>query len=332
MRRRKFENQNHHCGRTAGENAITRVPMVAPDFTIAKIQSYIRRSIKNFDTINYIYAVSEDGKLRGVISIKDLYRLPGIKKISSLISKQKIFLVKSDTGREEAANLALTHNIKAVPVLENGKFIGVIPNDKVLSILHKEFNEDILRLAGVHDGHLVYDNVLEIPFWVAIRHRLPWLFIGLFGGIFAAEIIGFFEATLERNLILAAFIPLVVYMADAVGTQLEAFVIRDFVIFRKLNFVKYFFKQLLIVFAISVILGLVLMVASIILYKDWKISWILAVAIIGASISSLFTGLVVPFIFRRMKLDPANASGPIATIIQDILSVLVYFLVANLIL
>jgi magnesium transporter len=329
MKKEEILKNRNFCGKTAGGNAILRVPVVAPGFSVAQAENYIRRSIKSFDTINYIYVVDEKEKLRGVISIKDLYRLPAKKIIGSLIKKQKIIAVRAEAGREEAANLALQHNIKAVPVLENGKFIGIIPNDKVLSILHREFHGNILQLAGVHKEHLLYDNVLEIPFLIAIRHRLPWLFIGLLGGIFAAGIIGFFEETLERNLILAAFIPLVVYMADAVGTQLEAFIIRDFAIYKKLDFFRYFFKQFLIVSAISVILGVVLAIVSAILYGDWKISWVLAVAIIGASMSSLITGLVVPFIFRRMKLDPANASGPIATIIQDILSVLIYFLIAT---
>lgn len=329
MRGKKFENSKHYCGKIAGENLTARAPIVASGFTVAQTENYIRKSIKNFDTINYIYIVDGGGKLRGAISIKDLYRSPAKKKVGDLIKKQKIISISAGASCEEAANLALAHNIKAVPVLEKGKFIGVISNDKVLSILRHEFHEDILRLAGVHKEHLLYDNVLEIPFLVAIKHRLPWLFIGLMGGIFAAGIVGFFEETLSRNLILAAFIPLVVYMADAVGTQLEAFVIRDFAIYRKLNFFRYFFKQFLIVSAISAILGLVLAIASAILYGNFKISWILAVAIIGASMSSLLTGLVAPFLFRRMKFDPANASGPIATIIQDILSVLIYFLIAN---
>lgn len=329
MRRKIFENQNHRCGKTAGGQAINRVPIVPPKFSIAQVQNYVRQSIKNFDTINYIYIVDGKEKLRGVISIKDLYCLPAKRIIGNLIKKRKIIWAKADATREEAANLAIIHNIKAVPVLENGKFIGIIPNDKILSILHREFREDVLCLAGVHKEHLAYDNIFEIPLEIAIKHRLPWLFIGLLGGIFVAGIVSFFEETLSRNLILAAFIPLVVYMADAVGTQLEAFVIRDFAIFRKLDFVRYFFKQFLIVSTISAILGLVLAIISAILYNDIKISWVLAVAIIGASMSSLLTGLVIPFIFRRLRLDPANASGPIATIIQDILSVLIYFLIAN---
>jgi magnesium transporter len=327
-----LENQNHHCGRTAGGNAISRAPVVASGFTVGQTENYIRKSIKNFDTINYIYIVDEKEKLRGVISIKDLYRLPKNKKIADLIKKQKIISVKAEASREEAANLAFQHNIKAVPVLQNGKFIGIIPNDKVLSILHKEFHEDILQLAGVHKEHFLYDNVLEIPFLIAIRHRLPWLFVGLIGGILTAEIIGVFEKTLEKNLALAAFIPLVVYMAGAVGTQLEAFIIRDFAVFRKLDFVRYFFRQFLIVFTMSAILGLALGTISIILYGDAKISWVLTAAVVSASVSSLFTGLMVPFIFRRMKFDPANASGPTAMIVQDILSVLIYFLIANAIL
>ena len=161
-----------------------------------------------------------------------------------------------------------------------------------------------------------------------IKHRLPWLVLGLMGGIATSHIVSSFEEVLQKNLILAAFIPLIVYMSDAVGDQMEAFVIRDLAI-HKLNFIKYIGRQFLITAFIALLLGTVLFIYTVISQKDPKIALVLSTALFTSTTSSVFTGLVLPLIFNKIHLDPANASGPIATIIQDLLSVTIYFSVAS---
>ena len=176
------------------------------------------------------------------------------------------------------------------------------------------------------------DNVMRMSTKTALIHRTPWLLIGLFGGIFSAKIVEFFETTLQRNIILAAFIPLIVYMADAVGTQMESFIIRDAAIHPKLNFTKYLFKQIFVVSMMGVLISGSLFLISLYLYNNVSVSLTLALSLFFAILSSVVTGLIIPFLFERTRLDPANASGPIATIIQDILSVSIYFFIASVIL
>ncbi|OGD86068.1 hypothetical protein A2164_00550 [Candidatus Curtissbacteria bacterium RBG_13_35_7] len=173
------------------------------------------------------------------------------------------------------------------------------------------------------------DDVMKIPLNKSIKHRLPWLFIGLTGGLFAAHIIDAFDKVLKQNLILAAFIPLIVYMSDAVGTQMEAFAIRDFAIHPQRKFFRYFLKHLLITFTIASILGLFLFLYSFIVYKNLLLGFVLAFSMSFSILSSVVTGLFLPLIFNKLHFDPANASGPIATIIQDILSVIIYFSIAS---
>lgn len=180
--------------------------------------------------------------------------------------------------------------------------------------------------------HDAFDHVLRLPIHTSILHRLPWLIIGLAGGIFAAGIIGSFEEILSRYFVLAAFIPLVVYIADAIGTQVEAFVIRDFAFARKFSFVRYFFRQAIIVAILGSILGAFLFGVTYLMYGSISISIVLGIALFAASLSALVSGLVIPFLFRKVLADPANASGPIATIIQDVLSVTIYMTVAVLLL
>lgn len=309
----------------------TRIPVVPLNYTLGETAESLKKDIRKFDSIDYIYVLNSEKKLRGVFSIKALSRRSPNTHVKELIEGQDIATITPLTEQEEAANLCIKRGFKAIPIVtETGEFLGVIPHDGITAILYKELREDMLRLAGVHEAHSEYDNILEIPFTRALKHRIPWLFIGLGGGLIVAKIIGSFEAILEKNLILAAFIPLVVYLADAVKNQLEVFAIRDFAIFRRLDFSQYFFKQLMVVLSISLLLASTLTIVSWILYRDQKIALILGTAVSSATLSALITGLCVPYLFRKIKLDPANASGPIGTIIQDTLSILIYFTTASL--
>jgi magnesium transporter len=177
------------------------------------------------------------------------------------------------------------------------------------------------------------DDEIHISIFKALKHRLPWLLLGLLGGIFSAQIIeAGFEKVLKDNLILAAFIPLIVYMADAVRTQTESFIIRDSAMHPRMRLPKYFIKQLLIISVISLILSGGLFAFSVYEYSSIKIAATLAISLFMAIISSVTTGLLVPIIVEKLHIDPANVSGPIATIIQDIISITIYFIVASQIL
>ena len=136
--------------------------------------------------------------------------------------------VRTSTDQERVAHLALKYNIKAVPVVsKDHTFLGVVPSDKILEILNREHTEDVLRFAGVRHKHSpVQDVLLDQSPLTHVKSRLPWLVIGLLGGVLAAFVIGIFEETLAHELLLAAFIPAIVYMADAVGSQTQMLFVR----------------------------------------------------------------------------------------------------------
>ena len=176
------------------------------------------------------------------------------------------------------------------------------------------------------------DDIQKLSVAESVQRRIPWLMIGLLGGLAAAGIISSFEEIISQNLFLASFIPLIVYISDAVGSQMEAFAIRDFALHTKLKFHAYFLKQFVVVSIISIVLGIVLFIVSLMLKQDPTVSVVLSVSLFLAIISSITTGLLIPYIFNKINLDPANASGPIATVIQDILSIIIYFNVAHFLL
>jgi magnesium transporter len=162
-----------------------------------------------------------------------------------------------------------------------------------------------------------------------LKTRLTWLFIGLLLSVGIAELIKGFENTLQENLILASYIPMVVYMSDAVGTQMEAMIIRSLHKKGKFNFLKFLRQQALIVAAVSVIIGAAAYLIVSVLNDSQSLGLVVGISLICGILTSLFTGTVLPYLFWKLHNDPAEASGPIATAIQYLFSVILFFIFAQ---
>ncbi len=323
---------NHLPKDSVGHIMTDRVPVVTPTQTVASVRQLLRDRVDQFDSVNYLYCLDQNRKLLGVISIKELLAQTDQTTMRDCMNTQLV-TVRPHTHQEHMMYLALKHNLKAMPVVdEQHHWLGTVTNDQLMKIIYEEAHEDMLHLAGLHHAQAAFDNIQTLSLWQALRHRLPWLLIGVSGGLVAAGIIGVFEKTLTQHVVLAAFIPLVVYVADAVGTQMEAYIIRDLATTDQLKFFRYFMKQLGVIFWIGLIASALVFIVSWLWYREPKISGVISLTLIVAIVSSVFTGLVIPYLFSRLKFDPANASGPVATILQDIISVVVYFAIAQLLL
>lgn len=296
----------------------------------AKVEEILKLFLnkKHFESISYVYVLDDD-KLAGQLKIEELIKSDKNEEIIKLIKKEHNVSVSPEKELRQVALKAMAHDLTALPVVdESGKFLGAITTDTTLKTLDSKAVAQILRHGGINISHQpdIYTTTIK----TSLKHRLPWLLAGLIGGIATAGIISGFEKTLEQNLVLAIFIPLIVYMADAIGNQMEAFVIRDLDKSSDFNFKKYIGKQLEVVGIIALILSIIIFIFSLISFDSMKLSFVIAVGLFCASISSVITGVMIPFIFSKLKLDPADASGPIATIIQDFSSLLIYFTIATI--
>jgi len=313
---------------TAGRLAISAVPVVRPDKKITEVTKWLEQDIHKFESINYIYVVDSTGKLVGTLSIKDTLRQAADALVGTVMKKELV-VAYPHTHQERMALLALKNNLKAIPVVDKqGFFVGVVPSDTILSVLYTESQEDAMHLAGV-PSISARETVIDLPMKSLLLHRLPWLLLGLLGGVLAAEIVGLFESTLQKNIILAAFIPLMMYMGGAVLAQTQAFFIRDLALNPQLNFRKYFFKQLSVVLIIALSISAAMVIIGFLRYQDLTIIRIIPVALGGVIFSTMITSLLIPYLFYRFRFDPADGSGPIATVIQDLMGVIIYFLIAG---
>lgn len=309
---------------------VGNVPVAGSEDTIGEMESLLLQKAKEFETINYIYVTDRENKLLGVASVKEIFASPKNTKISQVMEKELV-TVHPHTHQETAAVLAIRRNLKAIPVVDaENCFLGVLPSDAILNILHEEHVEDLMRFAGIHSFQDQAKNIIKASVWVHIKKRLPWLILGLLGGVAAAGVVSFFEESIKTQLVLAAFIPLIVYMADAVGTQTETIYIRSLALEHNLNTAKYILREIKIGLSIGVVLGVIISVISYWWGGSAVIGIILGLSIFITNLVAVIVAMFLPWLFSKFRLDPAFASGPFATVIQDILSLVIYFVIAQM--
>lgn len=315
---------NSYPKESAGKKATTNVPICHTKDSIKDVRARIVKNADDIETFNYIYVLDDEKKLKGVFSIKKIFSKQDNLFAEEVMDKNIVF-AHPYTDQERVAVLAIKNNIKAVPIIKkDGTFLGVVPSDIILDILHQEHTEDMLLSAGIYKK----DNLLDASAKTLAKIRLPWLIVGLFGGILAAQIITYFEATISERIILASFIPLILYVSNAVAIQTQTLYIRNLAIstFSQKN---YFLKELKISLVIGSVLALIVFLISTIMFKDLIIAGILGASILLTIITAIFMATAITWILFRIKLDPALGSGPFGTIIADITSLLIYFLVAS---
>ena len=307
----------------------TRSAIIPESYTVAEAIADLRTKSEEWDSLQYLYIVDHEGVLVAVMSLHQLFREPDDRLVLDF-AERDLVVVYPDTDPEQAALKALHRGIREIPVVDTaGKIVGVLTGDSLMAILDQESVENILKFGGILSP-ISLDRYQSLK--VSLTARLPWLLIGLIGGFGTAFIGQFFEAVLEQTILLALFIPLMVYMADATGAQMQAFMIRDLATQKDFQFWSYLGMQGLVILSLAITLSILLWGGSLVLYGQPMISLVLGLALFVAILSSIFSGIIVPYVFFQLKQDPANASGPIGTIIQDTGTIVIYFLIAQAIL
>ncbi len=307
---------------TAGEHVATRVPVATPGERVGDVRRALEG--RRFDTMAAV-AVSDRGLLVGLIRMEDLMAAPTDAPIREVMDVAPP-LVGPGVDQEVAAWQAVQHGESVLAVAdEQGRFLGLVPPQRMLAVLLWEHEEDMARLGGfLHDAAAARRASRE-PVLRRFWHRLPWLVVGLLGALLAAVIVGSFEEGLKRNVALAFFIPGIVYMADAVGTQTETLIIRGLSVGVPVGEVvrRELLTGVLVGLAVSVVF------LPVALWRwDSDVALAAALALLAACSTATVVAMALPWLLDRMGKDPAYGSGPLATVIQDLASILIYFAVA----
>jgi magnesium transporter len=263
------------------------------------------------------------GFFAGMVTYSRLLTSPGYALLKD-IAESNPAVAAPDDDQELVASRALAAGVFAVPVLDaDGRLLGVVPPHALLRILRREHEEDMNRFVGIVKNGEQARNAIEGALVQRVMHRLPWLLVGLGGSMFATWLMAGFEDTLRAQLAVAFFVPAVVYLADAIGTQTEAVAVRG-LSFSTVSLLRLLQGELLTGVAIGLILAAVIFPSVWLFFADVRLAAAVASAVVIAGACASSIGLLLPWWLSRAGADPAYGSGPLATILQDLLSLMTY--------
>jgi magnesium transporter len=310
---------------TAGALMAKELVKVYETWTVAGCMRRIRGQAKEVTRVHSIYVVDKEDKLVGRLSLKDLIIAKSDQQIAD-ISKAKVDAVNVHEDDEEVAKIMAKYDLEAIPVVDdNNVLLGRITIDDIVDVLKEEAEKDYQMAAGLTQDVDSDDSILELT-----KARLPWLFLGLIGGVGAFLIMGLFEHTFKENAVLFFFTPLIAAMAGNVGVQSSAIIVQGLAnndVKGSIN--SRLIKEMLLAALNGFILALFLFVF--VWIYEGKINTALAISssLVIVIIVAGLIGTFVPLFLNKRGIDPAIATGPFITTSNDIFGILIYFLIAK---
>lgn len=307
-----------------GVHSTARVPVVSPAQSVAEARGYMVG--KTFDSVEEI-VVLDRRRLVGLLAASRLLEAPGDALIGDLADPDPVAIRAGESEEGAALRMVRREQSNLAVVGDDGTFVGLVPSHRLIGRLLAEHDEDAARLGGYLASSGRARLAAEEPIKRRLLHRLPWLLVGLVGAMASAVLVGSFEAQLDEVVLLAFFLPAVVYMADAVGTQTETLLIRG--MSADIDVRKVIRRELVTGVLIGVLVGLVFVPFALLGWGDADVALAVGLALFASCSIATSVATVLPRLLARFGSDPAFGSGPLATIVQDLLSIAVYLAIAT---
>lgn len=315
---------------TAGAVMTKEFIYLTTDQTVKEVLTQLRQVGKDAETIYYMYVVDKEMKLKGVLSLRDLILSSEEEKVENLMSTQ-VISVPIGEDQEDVAKLIQEYDLLAVPVVHtDNTIVGIVTVDDVMDILEAEVTEDFQEFSAIKPSEDEEPSIFQTA-----KARIPWIVILIFLGLITAGLISSFEETLQSVVALAAFIPIIMDSAGNVGTQSLAVAVRELSLEngKKKGLVKdtikrEFFSGLLIGLAAAI----TIMILVVVLYQNVLLAFVIGVSMVLTLSVSSVVGALVPIVATKLNIDPAIASGPFITTINDAMGLFIYFSMATFLL
>ena len=313
---------------SAGGLMAKELVKVNENWTVLKCVREMRAQAEEVTRVHSIYVVDDNDKLKGRLSLKDLL-ITSTKTAISEVYIPKVDFVNVHDNLDEVSNKMRKYDLEAIPVIDNnGVLLGRITIDDIVDVIKEEADKDYQLAAGLTQDVEADDSILQLT-----KARLPWLFLGLLGGVGAFLIMVMFENTFDENAVLFFFTPLIAAMAGNVGVQSSAIIVQGLAnddVKGSIN--SRLVKEMLLAALNGVVLALVLFVF--VWFYEGKINTALAISVslVAVIIVAGLIGTFVPLFLNKRGIDPAIATGPFITTSNDIFGILIYFMIAKLIL
>lgn len=303
--------------------------IMAKEFVAVHLQSTVDQAIQEIrakaeevEDIYYLYVVDQFDKLVGVARLKDLILAKGDTKISAIMDRD-VISVTTDVDQEAVANIARRYDLVSIPVIDKfGRLIGRITFDDVADVMEEEASEDIQRMAGITDE----EEFREKSIFRISQVRLPWLLVGFSGELVSAYILHHFEASLDQIIVAAFFIPIIMAMGGNAGIQSSTIMVRGIATgeIGLYDIRRRLLREIFVSLLNGFLCGLLLFLVVTFWLKLPRFGFILASVLMLVILNASFVGAIVPVILRKIKIDPAIATGPFITTSNDVLGLLIY--------
>ncbi|HYW94051.1 MAG TPA: magnesium transporter [Bacteroidales bacterium] len=312
---------------TAGGLMAKELIRVNENWNIMTALKEMRKQAGEVDEVFYVYVVDDDGILHGTLSLKKLLLATPQQRIKGLY-KPDVISVRTNAGSEEVASIMSKYDLVVLPVVDSiGRLMGRITIDDIVDVIQEEAERDYQMASGISADVEPTDSP-----WMLTRARIPWLLIGLLGGIFVALVISRFETDIKINPQMAFFIPLIAAMAGNVGIQSSAIIVQSIAAntpgiertARKLA------REFLVALMNGVVLGGLIFVYNFFTTDTLALTFTVSLSLFGVIMFASLFGTLIPLLLHKVKLDPALATGPFITTMNDIMGLVIYFLVGRM--
>jgi magnesium transporter len=311
---------------TAGRLMTNRFVWIRDYYTVRDAVGKLKSFAEYAETINYLYVVDQHRRLVGVISYRDLLLADADERVHNIMY-ERVISVPDTEDQEEVARMIQRYDFLAIPVVDEEKIlVGIVTVDDIIDVFIQEANEDIEKLSA--SGKTID---FDTKAFVAAYRRLPWLILLLFIGLISGSIISGYEGTLHKVVALTYFMPMISGMTGNTGTQSLAVVVRGLATndLDKKDILRVIMRE----FAVGLIIGVICGILISIIAYVWQGNAILGL-VVGSSlfftlIIGTLAGTIIPVCLYKMKIDPAIASGPLITTLNDIFSLFIYFGIAS---
>ncbi len=311
---------------TAGGLMAKELIAVNENWDVNQCIEEIRKQAEEVDEIYSVYVIDDDNILKGFLSLKKLIISSPKAKIANLC-EDDIMSVRTDMPSEDVANKMEKYDLVAVPVVDDiGRLTGRITIDDVVDVIREEAEKDYQMASGISEDVESSDSAL-----LQTRARLPWLLIGLFGGIIGAVVAGHYEGDIMKYTGLALFLPLIAAMAGNVGIQASAIIVQSLA--NNSLGIETISRKLLREFAVGLINGTIC-AGLIFLYNyvvggGFALTLTVSISLFSVIIFASVFGTFIPLLLNRFKIDPAVATGPFITTINDIMGLFIYLTIGR---
>ena len=297
------------------------------NWNVAQCTEEIRKQAEEVSKVFTVYVVDDSDILLGWVSLKKIILAKATTPISEIFDSNIKYATVTTDG-EDIASTMQKYDLIALPIVDSlNRLLGRVTIDDVLDFVKEEADKDYQMLSGISQNVEVKDKV-----WVLSKARLPWLIIGLFGGVLSSIVIGQFDGELQENVQLALFMPLIMAMAGNIGVQSSSIIVQGLAnntidsssVITKLG------KELMVALITGLVCSALLMGYGLIAGKTNSIMTTVSIALFAVILLAAVVGTVVPLILDRFKIDPALATGPFITTSNDLLGLFLYFMIGKM--